>query len=143
MDRPQRRAGQGVAEHHRRQAGARGRRRVERRQGQEAVPRALTSLELAHGLAFADLYRREGLVRLDALFLESLAAGNAALHARLLDARADPSALAAKEESELILEVAPHLDDFIAELFGIAAEFAALSARHHELAPLYSVKRQF
>src|SRR6266699_945078 len=30
-----------------------------------------------------------------------------------------------------------------AELFGIQAEFRALAARHHELAPLYAVKRQF
>ncbi len=100
-------------------------------------------LTLAHGLEFADLYRPAGLERLDSLFLESLGAGNAPLKERLLAARADPSALPPKEESELILEVAPHLDDFLASLFGIRAEFAALSARHHELAPLYSVKRQF
>src|SRR4051812_38982487 len=100
-------------------------------------------LKLAHGLQFADLYRRDGLVRLDALFLESLAAADARLHARLLAARAAPEALPLKEESELILEVAPYLDDFLAALFGIAPEFAALSERHHELAPLYSVKRQF
>jgi NADPH-dependent glutamate synthase beta subunit-like oxidoreductase/NAD(P)H-flavin reductase len=116
---------------------------VERSQRQEAIPRALAPLRLAHGLAFADLYRREGLVRLDALFLDSLAAANADLKARLVAARADPAALPLKEESELILEVAPHLDDFLAALFGIAPEFAALSERHHRLAPLYSVKRQF
>src|SRR5262249_55536958 len=39
--------------------------------------------------------------------------------------------------------VAPHLDDFVAELFGIQAEFRALAERHHELAPLHAVKRQF
>jgi NADPH-dependent glutamate synthase beta subunit-like oxidoreductase/NAD(P)H-flavin reductase len=116
---------------------------VERRQGQAAIPRALALLKLAHGLAFADLYRRDGLARIDSLFLASLAAANADLKSRLLAARADPGALAAKDESGLILELAPYLDDFLAELFGISAEFAALSARHHELAPLYSVKRQF
>ncbi|HEY6863404.1 MAG TPA: hypothetical protein VI319_05850, partial [Burkholderiales bacterium] len=100
-------------------------------------------LRLGHGLEFPDLYRREGLLRLDTAFLETLAAADAGLKDRLVAARRDPSALPAKEESELILEVAPHLDDFLASLFGIAPEFAALSARHHELAPLYSVKRQF
>jgi len=39
--------------------------------------------------------------------------------------------------------IAPHLDDFLAELFGIQAEFRALAARHHELAPLHTIKRQF
>src|SRR5581483_11191060 len=100
-------------------------------------------LRLGHGLQFRDLYRREGLVRLDALFLETLASADAGLKDRLVAAREAPSALPLKEESELILEVAPHLDDFLASLFGIAPEFAALSGRHHELAPLYSVKRQF
>src|SRR6267142_5232140 len=81
-------------------------------------------LKLAFGLSFAELYHRDGLARLDA-------------------ARENPSALDSKSESALILEIAPHLDDFLAELFGIRAEFAALASRHHELAPLYAVKRQF
>jgi len=100
-------------------------------------------LKLAHGLSFADLYRRDGLVRLDAAFLEFLDSVDATLVARLLAARANPPALDTKAESALILEIAPHLDDFLAALLGIQAEFAALAARHHELAPLYAVKRQF
>src|SRR5712692_9677619 len=80
-------------------------------------------LKLAYGLSFAELYERDGLVRLDA-------------------ARATAS-LDSRSESALILEIAPHLDDFLAHLFGIQAEFRALAARHHELAPLYTVKRQF
>src|SRR6267378_4121728 len=100
-------------------------------------------LKLAFGLSFAELYRRDGLVRLDAAFLGRLGEANAALGPRLAAARENPSALDSKSESALILEIAPHLDDFLAELFGIQAEFRALSARHHELAPLYAVKRQF
>ncbi len=100
-------------------------------------------LKLAHGLSFAELYRREGLARLDAAFVESLNAADATLARRLLAARTDPPAVDAKAESALILEVAPHLDDFLAALFGIRAEFTALAARHHELAPLYTIKRQF
>jgi len=46
-----------------------------------------------------------------------------------------PSSLDNKAESALILEIAPHLDDFLADLFGIQSEFRALAARHHELAP--------
>ena len=100
-------------------------------------------LNLAFGLAFPELYRREGCARLDAAFLEFLGAADAALKPRLLAARADPASLDAKLESALILEIAPHLDDFLAKLFGIEAEFCALAAHHHELAPLYAVKRQF
>ena len=100
-------------------------------------------LALAYGLRFEDLYRRDGLLKLDRHFLVSLAAADAAAHARLLAARADPEALDSKAESQLLLDLAPHLERFLAELFGIAAEVAALAGRHRELAPLYAVKRQF
>src|SRR6266571_1702778 len=99
-------------------------------------------LKLAYGLSFAELYERDGLVRLDAAFLDHLGAAESALRPQLEAARATAS-LDPKSESALILEIAPHLDDFLAELFGIQAEFRALAARHHELAPLYTVKRQF
>ena len=101
------------------------------------------SLKLAHGLAFSDLYRREGLIKLDAAFRTHLATSDAALADRLTSGRIDTEALAKKDESALILELAPHLDRFIAELFGIASEVLALSDRHEQLAPLYHVKRQF
>ena len=95
------------------------------------------------GFSFEDFYKRDGLVRLDRIFLGQLEQTDAALHARLLAARTAAEPWAAKAESELLLALAPHLDDFIAQLFGIDAEVRALSARHHELAPLYSVKRLF
>ncbi len=100
-------------------------------------------MHLAHGLTFPDLYRREGLIRLDGLFLEHLRAADPDLAARLVGARADPGALDARGHSDLLIAAAPHLEDFVAELFGIQTEVAALAARHHELAPLYSVKRLF
>src|SRR5258707_11977942 len=99
-------------------------------------------LKLAHGLSFAELHERDGLVRLDAAFLDYLGAAESALRPQLEAAREGPI-LDPKSESALIIEIAPHLDDFLAELFGIQAEFRTLAARHHELAPLYAVKRQF
>src|SRR5215472_5867335 len=104
-------------------------------------------LKLAFGLSFAELYHRDGLARLDAAFLARLAATDescgGSLAPRLIAARENPTSLDAKAESALILEIAPELDDFLAELFGIQAEFQALAALHHELAPLHTVKRQF
>jgi NADPH-dependent glutamate synthase beta subunit-like oxidoreductase/NAD(P)H-flavin reductase len=100
-------------------------------------------LNLAHGLAFEDLYRREGLVRLDRHFLDFLATADASLRDRLVAARAAPDALAPRDESALILAAAPHLERFVSQLFGIADEVLALARRHDESAPLYSVKRQF
>jgi len=95
------------------------------------------------GLTFDDLYCREGLLKLDQRFLDELARNDAALHERLTRARAVPSSLTARQESELLLALVPHLESYLARLFGIERELAALAARHHELAPLYPVKRLF
>jgi NADPH-dependent glutamate synthase beta subunit-like oxidoreductase/NAD(P)H-flavin reductase len=54
-----------------------------------------------------------------------------------------PDAAAAKAESDLIVELAPELEDFIAELFGITDDVQSLRLRHDALAPLYEVKRLF
>jgi NADPH-dependent glutamate synthase beta subunit-like oxidoreductase/NAD(P)H-flavin reductase len=99
------------------------------------------TLRLAYGLAFEDLYDREGLLRLDDAFLQFLAEADAALRARLEASRAAPPT--GKEESELLIALAPHVEDFLAKLFGVEAEAQALAAQHHELAPLYTVKRLF
>jgi NADPH-dependent glutamate synthase beta subunit-like oxidoreductase/NAD(P)H-flavin reductase len=110
---------------------------------QAAAGAAAAHLSPGFGIAFADLYRRDGLVAIDGAFLQFLGAADAALRERLLAARADAGAVTAKDESALILDVAPHLERFIGELFGIASDVAALSRRHEELAPLHEVKRKF
>lgn len=97
----------------------------------------MTSLKLSHNLTFADLYQNPGLERVDVAFLATLPDE---LRARLAAARATPPT--GKEQTQLLLELAPHVDDFIADLFSIREEVTALSARHHDLAPLYLVKRQ-
>src|SRR6267143_503857 len=72
-------------------------------------------MQLGFGIRFDDLYEREGLIRLDQAFLRFLRESDGALHARLLAARNTPEKLAAKDEADLLVA----------------------------LAPLYSVKRQF
>ena len=98
-------------------------------------------LALGFGLRFEDLYRRDGLVRLDGRFVDALKSRHPDLHNRLMTARAAPDQLAGKAESDLIVELAPALDEFIGELFGIVREIAGLKRSHDALAPLYSVKR--
>jgi NADPH-dependent glutamate synthase beta subunit-like oxidoreductase/NAD(P)H-flavin reductase len=100
-------------------------------------------LKLGFDLRFADLYERKGLQKVDSAFLSELVATDGALHARLGAARLDPAALDAKQHSQLLIDLAPHVEDFIGALFGIQAQVRALAAQHHELAPLYEVKRQF
>src|SRR5579864_7306831 len=103
----------------------------------------MTELALRHALRFADLYERDGLIRLDRTFVAHLASGDVALHDRLMAARAAADALDRKAESDLLVDLAPHLEDFLGELFGIGRELHDLRAAHDRLAPLYAVKRLF
>lgn len=103
----------------------------------------MTPLHLHFGLTFPELYSHDGLSKLDSLFVADLAETDVELHNRFVCARADKSALAEKEESEILVALAPYLEDFIAQLFGIEKDVTALASRHHNLAPLYSCKRLF
>lgn len=99
--------------------------------------------DLQFNITVSDLYRRDGLLRLDQTFLDYLNESDASLHEKLKIAREQPDILQPKDESALLIEVAAWLDDFIAKLFNIETEINALAAKHHELAPLYFCKRQF
>ncbi|MEI8326164.1 MAG: FAD-dependent oxidoreductase, partial [Betaproteobacteria bacterium] len=100
-------------------------------------------LNLNFGLHFAQLYQRDGLLALDAHFLQELDAAAPALAEQLAGARLHPDALTPKAESALLIEVGPYVEDFIAKLFRIEAAVGQLAQSHHELAPLYVIKRQF
>lgn len=98
-------------------------------------------LALKFGLAFADLYSHEGAVRIDRAFQDYLGASDVSLLDRLARARQSPEALTRKDQSQLIIDLAPYVEDFIGELFGIQRAVAELQARHNSLAPIYSTLR--
>ena len=97
----------------------------------------------AHGFSIADLYRRDGLVRLDEIFLARLATADPALHHELLQARGQPGDVSRSAASDLAIRIAPELEAFIGELFGVTTELEALKARHGQLDPLFRIKREF
>ncbi|MCM0021675.1 MAG: hypothetical protein NBV67_16910, partial [Tagaea sp.] len=84
-------------------------------------------MKLEFGFAFDDLYARDGLARLDGAFADFLKAADVSLHDRLMIARANPDALAAKDEGNLLVDLGPQIDAFVAKLFGIEAEAEALA----------------
>ena len=84
----------------------------------------MTSPALGFEIAFADLYHRDGLDRVDAAFVATLPPD---LADRLAAARA---AAGGADESALLVEMAPALDDFIGALFGVRAPLAELRGRH-------------
>src|SRR3546814_17793743 len=98
---------------------------------------------LGQCLCFQDRCERAGLARLVGLFADHLKGADTELFNRLMAARAMPETVAAKDESDLIIAVAPHLEDFLGALFGVTGDLKALAAAHDRLAPLYSCKRLF
>jgi NADPH-dependent glutamate synthase beta subunit-like oxidoreductase/NAD(P)H-flavin reductase len=99
--------------------------------------------DLGLGASFADLATRDGLIRLDKLFLGRLADGEPGLHARLLAARAAPDGLGAKEEGELVVALGPALEAFVADLFGLHDALDTIAARTRALDPVHACKRLF
>ena len=102
-----------------------------------------TDLSLGFGLSFTDLYDKAGLAKVDGAFLSALTEGDPGLAKRLTEARAVPGALDRKAESALILDLAPHLQDFLGDLFGIGAEIRAKAAEDDALAVVFACKRLF
>ena len=99
-------------------------------------PRALSSALIRNDLAFADLYSIGGRGAHRSGCSSPISRGaDAALADRPRRGAPHPDALERKAESELLIASGPHLEDFLAALFGIEAEVRALEARHHELAP--------
>jgi len=100
-------------------------------------------MNLAFNLKFDELYLQEGLLKLDKIFIEELAVADAEVHNRLVAARTNPEGISKKDESDLLVDAAPYLEDFIAKLFGIEKEARELRAQHDELANIYTAKRLF
>lgn len=120
-------------------------------------------MNLGYGIKFEELYGRDGLVKVDGAFVAHLKASDVGLHNRLMEARLSHGSwvmgheekspmthdsklmtnLSPKDHSQLLLDLAPHTEDFIGELFGIQKEIAELAEAHHALAPLYTCKRLF
>ena len=77
------------------------------------------SLSLNFDLSFEDLYNLDGLRKVDGYFIEKLLKVYPELCNKMLDARENNGRLYKIDESNLIIELAPFLEEFIVELFNI------------------------
>jgi NADPH-dependent glutamate synthase beta subunit-like oxidoreductase/NAD(P)H-flavin reductase len=107
------------------------------------MARSSSDLKLAFGFEFSELYDREGLARLDAAFMESLRNSAPDLAERVSAARAAADGLDRKPESELMVELAPHIESFVGQLFGIADALQALREDHLSKSDVFTIKRNF
>ncbi len=91
--------------------------------------------------SFKDLHTAEGLERLDQTFLSHLKEWDDNIAHRLSEARR--FCLSSLEESALLLDLSPYVEDFISQLFSIKKEVSALQTQTYALAPLFRCKRIF
>jgi len=95
------------------------------------------------GFDFYDLYHANGLAEIDAAFLEFAKLKNIEIYTHLQQIRSDKNTLSDKEQSELIIKLAPVLEEFIGNLFVIENPIKTLQAEHNSLSALFSCKRLF
>ncbi|MEN9849124.1 MAG: hypothetical protein RL368_1864, partial [Pseudomonadota bacterium] len=93
--------------------------------------------------AFSAHFQAQNLAELDQKFLTYLNDHDPLLNLSLIAYRHAPESLTALQISELLLAIAPVLENFIAEIFGIQTELQnAQAARHAEL-PILEFKKWF
>ena len=97
---------------------------------------------LGFGLRFDDLYKTSGLARLDGLFLARIHEVDAELSSRIKAARSVSGQLDRKMSSDLMLELAPYIDDFVGELFDIEHELEGFRKRCDHLGSIHVCKRR-
>jgi NAD(P)H-flavin reductase/NADPH-dependent glutamate synthase beta subunit-like oxidoreductase len=95
------------------------------------------------GFSFADLHDPDRLRDLDSVFREGLASEEPTLAGRLEEARRNPDALPPVELSRLLTDVAPRVSAFLARLFGVERELAALVELADRDALLSRFRRDF
>ncbi len=92
-------------------------------------------------ITFSELYSNQGLEKIDSLWLKYLQDISPELYQNLNLARS--TTLDTKSESNLIIQLAPHAEDFIAKLFKIEKEVEEIANTYQALAPIYKCKRSF
>src|ERR1700755_543323 len=93
------------------------------------------------GFRYSDLYKPERLKDLCEAFYARLSESDAGLHAALMQyTQVRGEGYEQKAESDLLVNAAPHLSDFVAALFGIEKEYAALTGEIKVQDPLWKYK---
>lgn len=101
-------------------------------------------ISLNFGFAFEDLNSLSGLQNLDESFLQFLQDHDNDLSDQLRQYRSIGSeAIDSTNHSEFLLQLAPFVDDFIAELFDIITENLTLKKEHKKFDPIYECRRKF
>ena len=94
------------------------------------------------GYTFQDLFEPQRLAELTEMFREEVRASDPDLHGRYSEYIAGHTP-GGPGLSALLTDIAPHVGSFIARLFGVEGEYAAMKLRAIADAVIFSVKRDF
>ena len=94
------------------------------------------------GYSFQDLFEPRRLAQLTELFEDQIRASDPELHGRYSEYAAGraPGSVAL---SALLTDLGPHVGSFLARIFGVDAEYAAMKLRSSADAVIFSVKKDF
>lgn len=95
-------------------------------------------MQLNFNISFLDLYSRDGLIKLDQVFLHYIKSHNEDLFSSLTVARKEKVG-----DSQLIIDLSYLLDEFVAKLFNVEREVGQLKKKHSDFAIVYKCKRLF
>lgn len=98
------------------------------------------NLNLA-GFSYADIYRADRLPVLDQMFLDFLTERDETLAGKFRGYR-HGGAVSPVEESELLIQAARHLEDFLVQVFGVEASRSALRRQQEEDEPVHAFKEK-
>jgi NADPH-dependent glutamate synthase beta subunit-like oxidoreductase/NAD(P)H-flavin reductase len=100
-------------------------------------------LKLAFGLEFKDLYRREGLLKLDDKFAAYLLEKNSAIAQKFNELKQNKTFFSPAQQSAILIDKARFVEEFLAELFCIKKENSGLKKHHAGLKVIYQIRREF
>jgi len=100
-------------------------------------------MKLAYDIHFEDLNSSKGNSKIDQLFLQFLLENNPIIYDQLISARTSPGSISKIDYSNLLIQCAPFLDDFLSMLFDIEAENHQLKIKQKEFDIIYECKRKF
>ncbi len=101
-------------------------------------------LNAAFKITFDDLYEREGLEKLDIKFSKYLQEKSPEIAKRFFELKNKNTAEnSAAQKSQILIDVARVLEDFIVALFDVEKENFDLKKSHEKLQKIYQIRREF
>ena len=94
-------------------------------------------------IKFADLYQQKGLLEIDKIFTEFFVKNNSDLLQKFQELKQFPAQFSKKDQSNILIEVAKILAEFLVQIFDIQNEHQALQNNHLWLSVIYKIRRNF